>query len=121
METIYSYTKEDAVADGDQIEISGFKAAVEAGFRVPVYLTRSVWEYTEVPEGCTGQDHEGRLWDLCSLATNRVRQMSKAGDDTGPGEFTVRFVTAPNKHEDVRLWIMFNGAEGFTIMQPSEY
>jgi hypothetical protein len=39
--------------------------AVEAGFNFPVGLTRLVWDkYVKVPQGVTGQDQKGRLWDV---------------------------------------------------------
>jgi hypothetical protein len=46
-----------------QVEVT--KMAKEAGIRFPVFLTRAVYDaYVIVPEGVTGQDEAGRLWDL---------------------------------------------------------
>lgn len=60
---IYSYTRADALADGQQIDVS--TTAQEAGIRFPFYLTRAVWDnYVTVPPDVTGQDEAGRLWDL---------------------------------------------------------
>ena len=60
---IYSYTRAQAVADGVQVEVT--KTAQEAGIRFPVFLTRAVFDtYVAVPEGVTGQDEAGRLWDV---------------------------------------------------------
>ena len=60
---IYSYTRAQAVADGVQVEVS--TVAAEAGIRFPVFLTRGVYDaYVTVPEGVTGQDEAGRLWDI---------------------------------------------------------
>ena len=62
-EVIYAYTRSQAVADGEQIEVT--KTAQEAGIMFPVFLTRAVFEsYVTVPEGVTGQDAAGRLWDI---------------------------------------------------------
>jgi hypothetical protein len=62
-EVIYSYTRAQAVADGVQVDVS--KVAAEAGIRFPVFLTRTVFDaYVAVPEGVTGQDEAGRLWDI---------------------------------------------------------
>jgi hypothetical protein len=63
MQIIYTYTRAQAIADGYQIEVT--KTADEAGIRFPVFITRTVYDnYVAVPEGVTGQDEAGRLWDL---------------------------------------------------------
>src|ERR1035438_4884561 len=65
---IYAYTRSQAVADGEQVEVS--KIAAEAGIRFPVFLTRGVYDaYVTVPPGVTGQDEAGRLWDILWLLT----------------------------------------------------
>jgi len=60
---VYSYTRAQAVADGVQVEVT--KTAQEAGIKFPMFLTRAVYDaYVTVPEGVTGQDEAGRLWDI---------------------------------------------------------
>ena len=60
---IYAYTRSQAVADGVQVEVT--KSAQEAGIKYPMFLTRAVWDaYVAVPDGVTGQDEAGRLWDV---------------------------------------------------------
>jgi hypothetical protein len=62
-EVIYSYTRKQAIADGFQVEVT--KTAQEAGIKFPMFLTRAVFEnYVTVPDGVTGQDEAGRLWDV---------------------------------------------------------
>ena len=62
-EVIYAYTRKQAIADGVQVDAT--KTAQEAGIKFPVFLTRGVFEtYVAVPEGVTGQDEAGRLWDV---------------------------------------------------------
>ena len=62
-EVIYAYTRKQAIADGVEVDVT--KTAQEAGIRFPVFLTRGVFEtYVAVPEGVTGQDEAGRLWDV---------------------------------------------------------
>ena len=64
---IYSYTRKQAVADGVQVDVT--KTAQEAGIKFPMFLTRAVFDnYVTVPEGVTGQDEAGRLWDLVWMA-----------------------------------------------------
>ncbi len=62
-EIIYSYTRKQAIADGQQIDVT--TTAKETGIRIPVFLTRAVYDaYVTVPPGATGQDEAGRLWDI---------------------------------------------------------
>ena len=64
---IYAYTRKQAVADGVQVEVT--KTAQEAGIKYPMFLTRAVFDnYVAVPEGITGQDEAGRLWDVVWMA-----------------------------------------------------
>ena len=66
-EIIYTYTRAQAVADGVQVDVT--KTAQEAGIKFPTFLTRAVFDaYVAVPEGVTGQDEAGRLWDLVWMA-----------------------------------------------------
>ena len=60
---IYAYTRAQAVADGVQVDVT--KTAQEAGIRFPMFITRAVFDkFVAVPEGVTGQDEAGRLWDV---------------------------------------------------------
>ena len=60
---VCSYSRAQAVADGFQIEVT--KIAQEAAIRFPVFLTRAVYDaYVIVPPGVSGQDEDGRLWDI---------------------------------------------------------
>ncbi|MBI1213763.1 MAG: hypothetical protein GC190_20070 [Alphaproteobacteria bacterium] len=72
---IHTYSRSQAIEDGVLVDVTDL--AREAGFRVPVAVTASVWaRYVEVPTGASGQDETGRLWDVISMlrfaiATNR--------------------------------------------------
>src|ERR1039457_5079778 len=60
---IYAYTRAQAIADGVQVDVT--KTAQEAGIKFPMFLTRAVFDaFVAVPEGVTGQDEAGRLWDV---------------------------------------------------------
>jgi hypothetical protein len=62
-EVIFAYSRAQAVADGVQVEVT--KVAAEAGIKFPMFLTRAVYDaYVTVPDGVTGQDEAGRLWDI---------------------------------------------------------
>jgi hypothetical protein len=63
---IYAYTRHQAIADGDLVDVT--EMAKEVGFRIPVAMTSTVWsKYVEVPEGVEGQDVEGRQWDVLMM------------------------------------------------------
>lgn len=65
-EIIFSYTRAEAIADGVLVDVS--EMAREAGFKFPVALTRAVYgQYVEVPAGVSGQDEQGRLWDILNM------------------------------------------------------
>ena len=71
-EVIYSYTRAQAVADGVQVEVS--KVAAEAGIKFPVFITRTVFaSFVAVPEGVSGQDEAGRLWDIVWMLRFAIR------------------------------------------------
>ena len=85
---IYSYTRAQAVADGLQVEVT--KVAAEAGIRFPVFLTRTVFDaYVAVPEGVTGQDETGRLWDIVWMTRFAIIR-AKPGVQRIPVAFYVR-------------------------------
>ena len=72
-EVIYSYTRAQAVADGVQVEVS--KVAAEAGIKFPVFITRTVFDsFVAVPEGVSGQDEAGRLWDIVWMLRFAIRK-----------------------------------------------
>ena len=87
-EVIYSYTRAHAVADGLQVEVT--KTAQEAGIRFPVFLTRTVYDaFVSVPEGVSGQDEAGRLWDIVWMLRFAVRK-SQTGQNRLPFALYVR-------------------------------
>ena len=70
---IYSYTRKHALDDGVLVDVS--ETAREAGFRIPVALTASVWEdVNAIPQSRKGiEDWQGRLWDLRWMAQAAAR------------------------------------------------
>ena len=85
---IYSYTRAQAVADGVQVEVT--KTAQEAGIKFPMFLTRAVFDnYVAVPEGVTGQDEAGRLWDVIWMARFAILR-GRPGVDRIPVALYVR-------------------------------
>lgn len=82
---IHTYTRAQALADGALVAVDD-KTASEAGFRIPVALTRAAWEdcvtWTDEDEKRKRalQDEAGRLWDvlwMASLAARRHRGIDR--------------------------------------------
>jgi len=87
-EVVYAYSRSQAVADGVQVEVT--KTAQEAGIRFPVFLTRAVFEsFVAVPEGVSGQDEAGRLWDIVWMLRHAIRRAAP-GQDRLPFALYVR-------------------------------
>lgn len=77
--TIYTYTRKQALADGFQIDVS--QMATEAGFKFPVFLRDTVFaECVRVPQGITGQDEDGRLWDILTMLHHAIRNNPSGAD-----------------------------------------
>jgi hypothetical protein len=94
---IFAYTRAQAIADGVLVDVTD--AAREAGFRIPVALTRAVWDgYVAVPAGVECQDERGRLWDVLFM----LRFAIAKGD--GGGELRYRLhVRNDNREGDPPL------------------
>ena len=74
MEAVCVYSRADAINDGVLIDVTGI--AKEAGFKVPVAVTSSVWIDCVVwtdEDTKTYQDQEGRLWDIVYMANYAAR------------------------------------------------
>lgn len=74
---IHVYTRAQAIEDGFLVDVTD--TAKEAGFRVPVALSRAAWadcvEWTERDsQRQTYQDQDGRLWDVLWMAMNAARR-----------------------------------------------
>jgi hypothetical protein len=70
-EVIYTYTRKQAIEDGYQVLLTGKHAelAREAGWKYPVYLTRSVWDLMEQSVASKQDgDMTGVLWNILVMA-----------------------------------------------------
>lgn len=65
-ELISVYTRAQAIADGTLVDVT--EMAHEAGFSVPVALTRAVWVECVQWDQPGWQDEKGRLWDVVWMA-----------------------------------------------------
>src|SRR4051794_30073727 len=117
-QVIYAYTREQAINDGVLVDVT--ETAKEAGFRVPVALTRAAWaEYVAVPDGVEGQDEAGRLWDVLWMCRHGIgRNPDEASElhfrlcvrsDNRPGDpplVTLKAVVSPGDDPEPVITIM---------------
>lgn len=76
-EPIHTCTRAQAIDDGGLVDVT--ETAREAGFRIPVAMTRGAWadcvEWSETDsKRQTYQDEAGRLWDVLWMAMNAARR-----------------------------------------------
>ena len=73
---ISTYTRAQAIEDGILVDVS--ETAREAGFNIPVAVTRTVWDrLVALPESYRGfQDERGRLWDVLWMARHYALRAS---------------------------------------------
>ena len=122
-DVIYSYTREQAIADGVLIDVS--KMAKEAGIKFPVALTSAVWhEYILPGEKLKNyaQSEDGRLWD--ALWMFRCSARKNASDIM---YFDLYFLMNGNDNPEQKLVTLKavcgpgdNGEPVITIMKPDE-
>jgi hypothetical protein len=126
---VYSYTRAQAIEDRVLIDVSDIAGlAKDAGFRCPVAVTASVWaDINNIPEG-SGQDINGRLWDVLYMGN---RAIFKAHDKGQTNTNMISYDIILTLPEDTigeeplyRLKIGIalgeNGKPEMTIMRPNE-
>ena len=70
---IYSYTRQDAIADGVFIDVT--ETSKEAGIKYPVAITSNLYhKYINPKTMSTGQDEKGRLWDVLWMFSVEARK-----------------------------------------------
>lgn len=124
-EVIHVYTRDEAIADGVLVDVT--ETAREAGFTVPVALTRAAWEEAVAWEHGGWQDETGRLWDVCWMA--RAAGLAASRRDAASDRTRFAVLRVPNRpacHVARRLDLELHcgpGDEGdpvMTIMCPGE-
>jgi len=130
---IHRYTRAQAIEDGVLVDVS--EVAKEAGFVVPVAVTRAVFGLIEptAAESAFGQDLQGRLWDVLWMARQAIRRSRPAALRHGREELVYSLIfqmrgrasaSYTNGRQRLRLKIHSGpGDEGeqvITIMLPQE-
>lgn len=123
-ETIHIYTRAQAIEDGVLVEVSD--TAREAGFRLPVAMSRCAWEdcvawSQDDSKRQTYQDEAGRLWDVLWMASRAARvggreirfqlyRVPRGGRGTRPRLVTLNAICGPGDQ----------GEPVVTILMPNE-
>jgi hypothetical protein len=121
---ISTYTRAQAVADGELIDVS--TVAREANIRFPVALTRALWaDIAAIPAERPLEDLQGRLWDVLWMGACAMRRAAGStlsyelilnlegaiyDDDRGGPLYSVKVVCGPG--DDL--------APVLTFMRPDE-
>lgn len=117
---IHSYTRADMIADGELVDVTNL--AKEAGFKVPVAVSRTVYEGYVVPsteDAKRGQDETGRLWDTLNMA----RFAFQFNKNSLRVQYPVSYVMNGEDEPKILKAIRHPGDSGeqvITIMLPSE-
>ncbi len=111
-EIISSYIADQAVEDGTLVDVS--EMAKEAGFTIPVRITRTVHDLCEPPKSNKIQSYSGRLWDVLWMALNAIRRAT----DESMTTFTVKI--GKRNHE---MWATLDHTSGpaIHIIKPEDY
>jgi hypothetical protein len=127
-ETIYSYSRAQAIEDGvlvDLMQADTVSAVREAGFKFPIAMTSTAFAETIAPidggELPAGQDLQGRLWDVLTILKHAIK--------TGQGDMSLlHFSLLVAQHNNTRKMIALKavcdggdtGEPVITIMLPYE-
>lgn len=118
------YTREEALNDGTLVDVS--KLAGEAGFKIPVAVTASLWSLiNNIPEKYKYQDATGRLWDVLYMAALNSR---RAAGSQLKYKIIMHHEVETDEGREVREEIILKAVIGpgdnfepvFTIMLPNE-
>lgn len=118
-ELIHSYTRKQAIEDGMLIDVSAM--AKEAGFKIPVAITNTVWNDLIVPDKeAAGQSIDGRLWDTLIMLHISIKQ----GDGSNYLLFEVLYSQGDKEPELKELKAVISGGDNgepvITIMYKYE-
>ena len=134
-EPIDSYTRAQAIEDGQLIDVS--TVAREAGIVWPVAMTSAAWadcvewtDETEARKGYTGQSESGRLWDVVWMLSLAVRGALRRGLDASqqplyysllrtpaagrgvmPRKATLKFMVGPGDQGEPVITVMMPGED----------
>jgi hypothetical protein len=118
---IYSYTREQAIADGVLIDVT--EQAKATGFKLPTVVTDNLYhQYIEPPAGLAGEGQSvtGRLHDLLTLALFAAKRAA----NSDRVYFKVSFLMSPGRSESVEVIAHIGPGDStepvLTIMLPED-
>ena len=121
---ISTYTRKQALEDGQQREVTEF--AKEEGFVFRVFMTENAWsESVRIPEGVQCQDERGRLHDVFWMLHCAIKG-AKPGSDTLRFSVKVRVGNKERSFKTVRMVSQCgpvdidDPAPALTIMMPED-
>jgi hypothetical protein len=114
-DVISVYTRAQAIEDGVLVDVTD--TARDAGLRIPVALTRAVWDrYVEVPEGVICQDVAGRLHDVLWMLRMGIKashggqeiryRLHVRNDNRRPRLVTLKAVCGPGDDAEPVITVM---------------
>lgn len=114
-EPIHIYTRTQAIADGQLIDITA--RAAESGFTLPVAITAAAWaEAVAWTQEDGMQDEEGRLSDVVNMSAMALRIHSRKGHDSTGSGIPVLLYRVPNtagadEAEETTLYVAISGGD----------
>lgn len=100
-EVISVYTRAQALEDGVLVDLTDW--AREAGFKIPVAVTRGVWGVLKPSKDleAEGEDVAGRAWDMFTILRQAIRS-APGGDEV---HFAPLFTQEPGRSaQGVEMW-----------------
>ena len=120
MEVIFSYTRAQALEDGELVDVSEWASADKGffgGFVCPVAMTRHLYNVVEaIPSEREGvEDIRGRAHDVLFMGSLALRSAMKLEETST--KFQVILPTQGSNQEIKDLWISLHGGdEGETVV-----
>ncbi|MCY4264620.1 MAG: hypothetical protein OXE78_07165 [Gammaproteobacteria bacterium] len=121
------YSRAQAIADGILVDVSSM--ALEAGFKLPVAITRAAWkdcvEWSEQDNSAqVYQDESGRLWDVLFMAYYAICTSRETGDRLHFSLYRVPKDGSSAEAEEVSLKLIVGPGDSaesvVTILLPDE-
>lgn len=114
---ISMYTRDQALADGVLVDVS--ELAREAGFKIPVAVTASVWhdciDWPEDSQQGYGQSIDSRGYDVVSMARYALAGMGAQTNSSGDIFYKLNVIPKGTKGETITDIGDFTGAEKVTL------
>ncbi len=102
-ELISSYTRAEALADGQQFDVSDDSGA--AVYKTAVYVTSALHSELKRGQGADAETYSARLWDVCYMVA-RGRKLSDSAQESsvkvGARRLKVRGECGPVDIDDAR-------------------